>query len=109
MKVDNQRTGFHGEVLFNETILPKKTEILDTNILQGSSQPGHEHIVKKGTFELHKKNDELFLVAKNGVVIGMKSATERHADQDIPDGTTWLITRAREADHFSKLIRSICD
>lgn len=109
-KKTEPRWGFHGEVLFEERALPKGTEITKTNVLQGSTTPGHEHVVKKGTFEIRKASDDrLFLVAKNGVIVGMSQATERHNDVKIPNDTTWEICRAIETDHFAGVIRSVCD
>ncbi len=97
MKSKNQnRWGFHGEVTFTETELPAKTKLLKSKILQGSTTKGHEHIVKKGTYELRKLGERLFLVAKKGVIVGMSQATERHKDTPIPNAI-WEVKRAIEA------------
>jgi hypothetical protein len=90
------RWGFHGEVTFTECTLPAKTKLFDSNVLQGSTTKGHEHVVKRGGYELKKLGERLFLVAKRGVVVGMSQATERHKDTAIPPGV-WEIKRAIEA------------
>ena len=103
------RWGFHGEVVFEERELPAKSTKLKTNVLQGSTTPGHEHIVRKGNFELRRAKGSVYLVAKSKVVVGMKQATERHRDIKIPDGTVWLVTRAIEADHITNTLRAVSD
>lgn len=108
----NPRYAIHGDIFLREMALPKTSKKVVGNILQESVTPGNEHIVKKGKFELRKarteKGEELFLVSKETIVIGMSVNTKKHSDQKLPKGV-YVVRKTNETDHIAGVVRQICD
>jgi hypothetical protein len=95
MQSNQVNWGFHGDVVFiQQPKLPKGGKIKKTKIIQGSQTPGHEHIIKKGSFEIreYKQDGKIttYLKALTKVTLGMNKARNKHRDVIIPKGVNVL-------------------